>query len=115
MPSEETQFKPGNEGRRKGTVNRKVKIAAEFGQSFLKDTDFQDAIRLILGNPTHEHFRWAAELMLAYAYGKPTEHVHQTSDGSLPAHQFQVAFLDYDKFFEQERFQEKGIEEALDR
>jgi hypothetical protein len=86
-------------GRPKGIVNRKIRVGTEFAQSFLKDTDYQDSIRLILGNPNHEHFRWAAEMMMAYAYGKPTENIHQTSDGSLPSHQFQVAFLDYNKFF----------------
>ena len=109
MPSEDTQFKSGNGGRPKGTVNRKTKIAAEFAQSFLKDTDLQDAIRLILSNPNHEHFRWILEMMMAYAYGLPKEHVHQTSDGSLPAHQFNIAWLDYDKFF----LGEKGCEEYV--
>ncbi len=77
-----------------------MKIVAEFAQTFLKDSDFCDSIRLIMANPGHELFQWAVELIMAYAYGKPREHVHQTSDGTLPAHHYYMAWVDYDKFFE---------------
>ncbi len=100
MEKNSTQFQPGNPGRPKGIVNRKIKIANEFAQSFLKDGDFSDSMRLILANPHHELFKWAVELMFAYAYGKPREHRHQTSDGTLPAHHYYMAWVDYDKFFE---------------
>lgn len=100
MGRSSTTFKKGEGGRHKGgTVNRKVKIGTEYAQSFLKDSDFQDAVRLILANPRHALFMSVLELMMGYAYGKPTEHLHQSSDGSLPSHQFNVAFLDYDEFF----------------
>ena len=100
MGRSSTTFKKGEGGRHKGgTVNRKVKIGTEYAQSFLKDQDHQDAVRLILSNPTHDLFMRVFELVMTYAYGKPMEHVHQTSDGSLPVPQLQVAFVDYDRFF----------------
>lgn len=86
-------------GRAKGTANKRTKHAEEFAQSFLKDEDFQDAVRNIMANPHHEHWQWTVELVMNYAYGKPTEHVHQTSDGSLPQQNLQVAWVDYRQFF----------------
>lgn len=107
MARSSTTFTKGNGGARpKGSVNRKVKVGTEYAQSFLKDSDFQDAVRLILGNPTHLLFMSVLELFMGYAYGKPTENIHQTSDGSLPSYKFQVAFLDYDKFFALEEAEE---------
>ena len=100
MARSSTTFTKGHGGARpKGSANRKVKIGTEYAQSFLEDIDHQDAVRLILSNPTHVLFMSVFELVMAYAYGKPTENIHQTSDGSLPSHHLQVAFLDYDKFF----------------
>lgn len=93
MSREATQFKEGNPGRPKGSVNRKVKIGTEYAQSFLKDEDFQDAVRLILSNPTHLLFMSVFELTMAYAYGKPTESIHQTGDGSSPAAQVYIERL----------------------
>ncbi len=118
MARSSTTFTKGNGGARpKGSVNRKVKVGTAYAQTFLKDGDFQDAVRLILSNPTHVLFMSVFEVIMAYAYGKPTENIHQTSDGTLPAHQFQVAFLDYDKFFEQEQIEKEvgdGMEGARD-
>ena len=86
-------------GRPKGSQNKRTLIATDFAQSFLKDEDFQDVVRNILANPTHEHWQWTVEKVLAYAFGYPTEHVHQTSDGSLPSHAFNIAWMSYDQFF----------------
>ena len=83
MSRSSTTFKKGEGGRPKGTVNRKVKVGIEYAQSYLKDPDFQDAVRLILANPHHDLFMRVFELVMSYAYGKPTEHVHQTSDGTV--------------------------------
>ena len=99
MPSKDTQFKPGNPGKQYGVRPKRTKLAEQFAQGFLKDRDFQDAVRNIMANPSHPHWQWTVERILWYAYGKPTEHIHQTSDGTLPAHQFQIAWLSYDQFF----------------
>lgn len=73
MAREDGYFKPGNEGRPKGSRNRRTKVAEEFAQSFLKEAGFQEALETVLHDPTHEHWRWATELMYHYAYGKPVE------------------------------------------
>ena len=86
-------------GRTKGTPNKRTQNAIDFAQNFLKDRDFQDAIRNIMANPHHEHWQWTVELMMNYAYGKPREHIHQTSDGTLPAHQLNIAWVSYDQFW----------------
>lgn len=99
MPSSETQFKPGNGGRPKGSVNRRVSKAQEFAQSFLKDTDFQDAVRNIMANPSHPHWQWTVEKVMDYAYGKPQENKHVTSDGTLPEVTMQMAWMDFRQFF----------------
>ena len=99
MPKPDTKFKPGNPGKPRGAVTRRVRVASEFAQSFLKDSDFHDSMRVIMGNPRDPLFTWAVELVMAYAYGKPMEHLHQTSDGSLPGAQFNVAFLSYEQVF----------------
>ena len=99
MAREATQFKPGNPGRPKGTPNRKTLRAEAFAQSFLKDADFQDAVRNILANPQHPHWQWTVEIVLQYAYGKPTEHKHVTTDGSMPeGSAYQFAWVDYREF-----------------
>ena len=89
-----------NSGRKKGTRNSKTRYAEQFAQEFLKDQDFTDTVRSILGNASHPHWQWTVELVFAYAYGKPTQRTHHTSDGTLPSHSFQIAWLDYDRFFE---------------
>lgn len=88
MARSSTTFKSGEGGRPKGTVNRKVKVGQEYAQSFLKDADVQDAVRLILANPTHELFLRVFEIVMAYAYGKPTENIHQTSDGTITSNTY---------------------------
>lgn len=97
MPWEKGQSGNAN-GRPKGAVNRKTKHATEFAQSFLRDEDFQDAVRNILCTPNHPHWQWTVETMLNYAYGKPVENKHLTSDGSLPEMQFQLAWMDFRQF-----------------
>ena len=99
MPREDTQFKPGHSGRPKGALNRRVSKAQEFAQSFLKDGDFQDAVRNILANPGHPHWQWTVEKVMDYAYGKPVEQKHLTSDGTLPEVTMQMAWMDFRQFF----------------
>lgn len=76
MPKEDTQFKAGNPGRRKGSKNRRVKEAAEFAQSFLADPEYQESVRqrIIKGE------QWLEELVFHYAYGKPMERSESTQD-----------------------------------
>ena len=100
MARSSTTFVKGHGGGRpKGARNRKALVAEEWAQSFLKDEDFQDAVRNILANPTHEHWQWTVTQVLAYAFGKPIERQHNTSDGTLPAPQFNIAWMSYDQFF----------------
>ena len=105
MARSDGQFQPGNPGRPKGAVSRKTKFATEFAQSFLKDTDFQDAVRNIMANPHHDHWQWTVEMILHYAYGKPVEQKHLTSDGSLPEMTMQLAWMDFRQFVVSEEMQ----------
>lgn len=73
-------FQPGNPGKPKGARNRRTKVAEEFAQSFLKREGFQNALQAVLEDSTHEHWRWATELMHHYAYGKPIERQESVVD-----------------------------------
>ena len=101
-PNPRNQFLPGNPGKQKGTRNKRTLEAERWAQGFLKDEKVQAEMLAIAQDPTNEHWQWLIKFVCFYAFGKPVERVHQTSDGSLPSHQFNLAWVDYDQFFVQQ-------------
>lgn len=99
MPRSSTTFAVGNPGRPVGTEVLKVKRTKSILFKLTSDPKFEQTLRAIMLNPKHKDWRFVVELAFNYTLGKPTENIHQTSDGSLPATQLQVAFVDYDQFF----------------
>ncbi len=88
MPSEQTQFKPGNSGRPKGSKNKATRYRAALAEVLTEGCEIElwrALVKLAIAGDVQ-----AARVVLEYRYGKPRQVPEIGTDFGLQSVQFVV-------------------------